>query len=491
MDKIVVIGKIKASTDKTVDIEYEAASGTREVRLPRTLIGRLENLGDSKTAILLNIDDSEDGELIGMHMGSGPHAPLHANEENQRIVEAMEYGEDIMNNDERNDETPQWDNIAGPSITVGDQVVAQADTAGPFDAAFLSGGRTKHAAVNWDFTPVKKPALVIMDEEAKDGMVLDRVARVNLEDGEPAAYHIFNPDYQSEKRPAGAYLGTFTKQYYPMPYREGFGPFLELAAQNGWDCKPLAYKEGKRADLYCDVTSSIDWNNLDENNTGGMSTTGDYRVGFVIKNSLDGSSSFKVQAVAMRMACSNGMVVGSASTIIKLKHTQNTLKGYDFSKLASSIDAVIQQAQQEIVAVEGLRDFSVTRATFEKLMTICESKGLITKPTVTRNDQGDITGLTRGHMWRLMGHGWTRPAADWVAVEKEDAGSLYHVYNILTGAITHKPEWIDENGRPLKGRVLAMDAVSEKLSTVHTMLKQVASGKIDLENVTPFSELIV
>ena len=90
MDKIVVIGKIKASTDKTVDIEYEAASGTREVRLPRTLIGRLENLGDSKTAILLNIDDSEDGELIGMHMGSGPHAPLHADEENQRIVEAME-----------------------------------------------------------------------------------------------------------------------------------------------------------------------------------------------------------------------------------------------------------------------------------------------------------------------------------------------------------------------------------------------------------------
>ena len=193
----------------------------------------------------------------------------------------------------------------------------------------------------------------------------------------------------------------------------------------------------------------------------------------------------------MRLACSNGMVVGSASTIIKLKHTQNTLKGYDFSKLAHSIDAVIQQAQQEIVGVEGLRDFDVTREAFDKLMTICESKGLITKPTVTRNDQGDITGLTRGHMWRLMGHGWTRPAADWVAVEKEDAGSLYHVYNILTGAITHKPEWIDENGRPLKGRVLAMDAVSEKLSTVHTMMKQVASGKIDLENVTPFSELIV
>ena len=192
----------------------------------------------------------------------------------------------------------------------------------------------------------------------------------------------------------------------------------------------------------------------------------------------------------MRLACSNGMVVGSASTIIKLKHTQS-LKGYDFSNLASQIDAVIQQAQKEIVAVEGLRDFDVTRETFDKLMTICESKGLITKPGVTRNDQGDITALTRGHMWRLMGHGWTRPAADWVAVEKEDAGSLYHVYNILTGAITHKPEWIDKKGVAMKGNINTIEGTFQKLSTVHTMIKDVASGKIDLENVTPFSELIV
>jgi len=190
------------------------------------------------------------------------------------------------------------------------------------------------------------------------------------------------------------------------------------------------------------------------------------------------------------LACSNGMVVGSASTIIKLKHTQNTLKGYDFGKLASKIDAVIQLAKQEIVAVEGLRGVDITRDTFDRLMTICESKGLITKPTVTRNERGDVTGLTRGYMWRVLGSGWTKPAEDWVAVEPEDAGTLYHVYNILTGAVTHKPEWTDGK-QVLKGRVLAMDAVSDKLSTVHTLIKGVATGKIDLENVTPFSELIV
>ena len=489
MDKIVVIGKIKTSNEKTVDIEYEAASGTREVRLPRHLFDRIESIGDGRTAILLNVDDSEDGQMIGAFMGGGPHAPLHDDAENQRIVEAMEHGEDIMNNEQTNDETPQW-STAGPTITVGDQVVAQADDSGPFDAAFLSGGRTKHKAVNWDFTPVKKPALVIMDEEGRDGMVLDTVARVNLADGEPAAYHIFNPDYKDEKRPAGAYLGTFTKQYYPMPYREGFGPMLELAAQNGWDCKPIAYKEGKRADLYCDVTSSIDWDNVTERNHNGFKNTGDYRIGFVVRNSLDGSSSFKIQAVAMRMACSNGMVVGKEATLVSLKHTTNTLKGYDFGKLAAKIDAVIEVAKQEIVAVEGLRSHSITRDTFDKLMTICESKGLITKPTVTRNEQGDVTGLTRGYMWRVLGAGWTKPAEDWVAVEPEDAGTLYHVYNILTGAVTHKPEWTDGK-QVLKGKVLQMDAVSDRLSKIHTVITDVASGKIDLENVTPFSELIV
>mgnify|MGYP003118644312 CR=1 FL=1 len=489
MDKIVVIGKIEESSEKTVDIEYEAGSGTRLVRLPRTLIERLESLGDGRTALLLNIDGSEDGELIGMHMASGPHAPLHVSEEHLRIVEAMEHGEDIMNNDERNDETPQWGSIAGPSITVGDQVVAQVE-AGPFDAAFLSGGRKTQEAVNWDFIPVRKPALVIMDDEVKDGMALNSVARVNLSDGEPAAYHIFNPDYKSEKRPAGAYLGTFTKQYYPMPYAEGFRSFLDMAAENGWTCKPLAYKEGKRADLFCDVTSSINWDDVTENSKHGLVKTGDYTVGFVIKNSLDGSSSFKVQAVAMRMLCSNGMVLGSASTLIKLKHTQNTLKGYDFKNLAQKINDVILIAKQEIMEVEGLRGTDITRNTFDKLMTICESKGLITKPSVTRNEQGDVTGLTRGYMWRVLGDGWTKPSNDWVAVEPEATGTLYHVYNILTGAITHKPEWTDGK-QVMKGRVLAMDAVAEKLSVVHSMIKDVASGKIDLENVTPFSELIV
>ena len=94
---------------------------------------------------------------------------------------------------------------------------------------------------------------------------------------------------------------------------------------------------------------------------------------------------------------------------------------------------VIETAAQEIVVTESMRDVEINRDTFEKLMTICEKKGLITKPVIKRDDTGNVSAVTRGHMWRLMGQGWTNPSEPWVAVDEQDTGSLYHVYNIMTG----------------------------------------------------------
>lgn len=497
MDKIVVIGKVRESSRDSVEMEYEAASGRRPVRLPRSVIDRIEILGDDRMAVLVNITETESGRMLGEFMGSGPHAPLHIETQDLMIVEALENGEEIgeINMEEEirtNDEKPQW-NTAGPSISVGGQVVAQVSEAGPFDAAFASGGRAKHEIPNWDFTPVRKPALVHMGDNASSNQLLDTVARVNTEDGEAEVFHIFNPEYASEKRPAGAYLGTFKKNYYPMPYREGFGGILDMAAQNGWPAKVVAYKEGKRADLYMDVTSSVNWDNYDFS-TGrnhGLKRVGDYRIGIVVRNSLDGSSSFKVQAVAMRLACSNGMVVGSSSTLLTLKHTVQTLKGYDFSKLAGKIDAVMREAAIQIINVENMADIQITDDMFDRFLTICESKGLIAKPQVKRDEQGKVVDVNGGHMWRVAMQGWTRPAEPWVAVEEEDAGTLYQVYNILTGAITHKPVWTNAQGKELKGTVLDPNTVNERLKTVHDLTTKFAAGKLNLDNVTPFSELIV
>ncbi len=77
--------------------------------------------------------------------------------------------------------------------------------------------------------------------------------------------------------------------------------------------------------------------------------------------------------------------MGDRATLISLKHTNGVLGNFDFSKLADKIHEVIETAAEEILVAESMRDIQVDRNMFEKLMTICERKGLITnhKSSVT------------------------------------------------------------------------------------------------------------
>ena len=95
-----------------------------------------------------------------------------------------------------------------------------------------------------------------------------------------------------------------------------------------------------------------------------------------------------------------------------------------------------------------------------------------------------------------MGQGWTNRSESWVAVDEQDAGSLYHVYNILTGAMTHKPVWTDGE-TTLKGSTLNFSTLTERLSKVHKVLgditeKSVAGLPIEaqLSNVPMFSQIL-
>ena len=101
---------------------------------------------------------------------------------------------------------------------------------------------------------------------------------------------------------------------------------------------------------------------------------------------------------------------------------------------------------------------------------------------------------TCGDSWDKVGH--SLPSLGSLSTTKND-GSLFHVYNILTGAVTHKPEYRDTDGTYLKGRVLSMDAVTDRLGTIHNMLTDLAAkadedGDITgaLETVPMFSEII-
>jgi len=501
MEDIVLIGKVTQSTPNMVEVEYPSVMGVNSIRLPRTMIARFERIHGDRVALLVRTDDSDRGKSLYQTVGM-EYAPLHVTDEHLGIISAFEYNEDIPTGvaEETTDETPMWTHPVGKPVIVvtnedGSDEITLAEEA--FDGMLFSGGRNKMESMNWDFDPVRKPAFV-MHEEGASGST---VARVNDNAGKPVAYHIFNPVYANDKRPAGAYLGTFSSSYYPMPYRKGFGPAMDMAAEKGWPAQVVAWDEGKRASCFLDVTSSVDWDQAESTLSDkwarrGFKNVGDYRIGIVIHNSLDGSSSFKVQAVAERLKCTNGQVLGQSANLIKLKHTVNTLGNFDFEKMASKIMEVIEAAAQEIIVAETMKDIKIDRDIFEKLMTICEKKGLITKPVIKRDDAGNVSAVTRGHMWRLLGQGWTNHKESWVAVDDEDTGSLYHVYNILTGAITHKPTWTDGE-TTLKGSVLNFSTLTERLSKVHTVLgditrKSVNGKSIDeqLENVPMFSAIL-
>ena len=477
MNDIVLIGKVTGSTPNLVQLEYPSANGVHSVRLPRNMVARFERIANERVAVLVRTDESDRGQLLDDELVNR-FAPLHSTNEEMAIVMAIENNEDIPNehNEETDDEVPVWvaQNDAPLVQAVFDEDI-QGPTGvsdGPFNNMLYAGGRQEKASMDWDFDPVRKPAFV-MHEEGHQGTT---VARVNNAAGEPSAFHIFNPMYQSEKRPAGAYLGTFSASYYPMAYRKGFNAPLAMAAEKDWDkaSESLGQKWTQR----------------------GFANNGDYRVGIAIYNSLDGSSAFKVQAVAERLVCTNGMVMGDRATLVSLKHTNGVLGNFDFEALGEKIIEVVETAAKEIIVAETMKDIQVDRNTFEKLMTICQRKGLIAKPTVKRNDAGEVTALTRGHMWRLMGQGWTNPSEPWVAVNNKDRGSLYHVYNILTGAVTHKPTWTDGK-TVLTGSTLNFSTFTDRLQTVHKVLGDITSKSVDgvdidtqLDNVPLFSEIL-
>ena len=499
MNEIILIGKVTGSTQAFIEMDYPSVSGIQSVRIPRAFVARYEKIEHDRVAALVRADDSPIGESIQQSL-AGSAAPMHITEEQISIVNALENGEPLDDIATTDDNVPIWVDASAPDITIDGVKVEQTD--GAFDDMLFSGGRKEKASVDWDFDPVRKPAFVLYDSGSDE--MGSTMARVNNAQGEPTAYHIFNPLYAEDKRPAGAHLGTFSSSYYPMPYRKGFGPVLELAAEKGYNAKVLAWDEGKRAACFLDVSTNVDWDKaVADSNLGdkwtkrGFMNNGDYRIGIAIHNSLDGTSAFKVQAVAERLACTNGMVMGDRATLISLKHTNGVLGNFDFSALADKIDNVIQMAAEEILVAESMRDVEVNRDTFEKLMTICERNGLITKPALKRDDDGSVTSISRGHMWRLMGQGWTNPSEPWVAVSNQDRGSLYHVYNILTGAITHKPEWQDESGKVLKGSTLNFNTFHDRLHKVHKVLGDITTRAMSgqniedqLEKVPMFSEVL-
>jgi len=476
-DKTIVIGKIDDASGSRILIQYEAQSGTRHEWVSRSSIIKQTPLSDGRTAFVLR---SVDGF-------KGAAAPMINDGADIAVVDALENGEDIPDV-AFDDARPSFQVEDAPTIIVegddGRDIVTDV-----WGGALLSGGRFE-TICDWDFEPVMLPAYVPVQEEKSETMA-PRMQRVNKENGETAVYLGFNPNFRSAREPAGALLGTYSDRYYALSYPKVFRPILQKAAENGWQASVLAFKRGRQARLDCDVMGAIhhrgtgygtglsnDWSTVAEPDSGWLApeTVAGlqeqvhkmWRYGFSIHNSLDGRGSFRVQAVARRLACTNAGVIGGQQNILSLKHSEGNLGDIDWDEFATTIDDVIVGAQRGLGHVEALKNVRLEDQAFQRLLTLSERAGLISWPRP--NKDGELIG---NHMWELFGHGWANPSEPWVRAG-EDQGTLFHAYQVMTGAITHRPEWKSKN-RILKGSTLQLNTVDDRLRKVDSLFTKLGT----------------
>ena len=506
-EKIIVIGLMHGKSNGNIDLSYPSSVGIRNVSIPEGAVLRQERITNNRVALQLQSTDGFDV----LDMFEGTAAPYHVTQEHIDIVNSFENDENIE--EYIDDETPDFSGVESMALDTTPVVILQGEQ-GPaapesdedvWGAGLFSGNRNTKAC-NWRFTPVKRPAFVFT-EELEGSSMAPTAAAVNKADGKPAAYHIFNPDFADNRRPMGAHLGTFSDQYFEgTGYAEKIDPLIKLAKDNGWKIDATAYKEGKKLRVDCNVAQAGVTKELTRDRMTGIakmfsddvtapvvgSLKNLYRYGFTILDSLDGSSSFKVRATAMRGTCANMSMFDTAvKTIMMKRHTKGEMQGYNWESFGESINEVILAAQQELVAVEMLKNVAVSDDLLERIMTLSERKGIITKPKVHRDvETKEVTKLSSGHMWRLMGHGWTNPKESWVKVDEEDEGTLFHVYNILTGALTHKPTYNDfENKSVMQGNTLGFDSLDKKLIDTHDMLTKLGQAAISTYHATKGAEI--
>jgi len=497
-NKIVVIGHVEQTNDKQTKVRYEAVSGPRSVFIPRDAITQQHKTSDGQTAFLVESATLKHGDYDPAAHFDGNKAPLINEPEHIELVDALESGVASANikfmQKEKKAESSGFMNLGGsPNNDGGDEdwddevpttagAVEVSDEV--WDGSILAGGRENLIAHDWRFTPVMKPVFTALQEREDMAPTFSPVSDAK---GNPKHFAIFNPSYASSERPEGACLGVAGKDFYPLAYPTVCDPILDLASKNGWKARVYAYNEGAKMRLDCDVSQAAQtreaaaaklkanghaWISTNLMDDTAKSLDGLYRYGFSINNSLDGTKALSVQAVAERVYCSNLAVMGGVRTIASIRHKQGAMKDRNWDVFAKDIDSVIVDAQRSLIEMEFMQHLPVDVQLFERLLTLCETRGLIgwpNKKPVIKDDKVVSEKLTGGYMWRLALDGWTKPSNDWVAVDRDQTHTLFHAYNVLNGAITHKPEWSDGK-TTLKGRTIGIETLNRRLSTVHDVM---------------------
>tara|TARA_B100001564_G_C20668661_1_gene685002 strand:+ start:3486 stop:4856 length:1371 start_codon:yes stop_codon:yes gene_type:complete len=422
------------------------------------------------------------------------------------------------------DEVPNWDRH---------QTIVNSMAASEGEGyAFLKNGQRHKTTCDWDFQPLSYPVQIKLEQETIDELMATGIYDTNEHgdgsvrndeiregfytstntQGRPNHILLLNPKESSENQPIGAPLAVVSDRYAIVSYADLYAPIARFCDRKGWAWAITCYDQGKKARMDIDVTNRGGFGrNAKMNNdaTNGMSNreimkelnlrTGDlYNYGITIHNSLDGSGSLRMVGVAQRVACTNGMVASSKRHLLSLRHTENSIGSIDFDKFGDQIGEMIEDVEKELMFVESLRGKEMTDDLFDRLLVAAQQRKILTLPKavpIINEGTGEITDydMQQGHLWQVSRSGWENEDLDWVKVEKESVGTAFHAYQVLTGGLTHKPQWNGpktrngEGEKTMNGRTLNLKTLDKRLFDVHMLMRDVAEERVNLENF-PTSE---
>ena len=399
---------------------------------------------------------------------------------------------------------------AGETITTGDnnvgighnEVEAGNDV---WDGALLKGGRAKKTAP-WNFTPEFLPNFVF------DGQT-EEFVRVNKANGNAATWSIFNPALKTEKRPAGALLGSVSDRYHVLPHPQWVEPMLRYAEMSNINSSVTAWNDGARCRVDLDVTQAAQTRkeaaaqmrekghsflSTDAFSEAAQNLDGLYKFGFTINNSLDGRGSFSVHGGALRTYCSNLAVAGGIKTALTLRHTKGVMADIDWDELGLDLVNATAELNEWLVNTELLSWVPMDIQLMDKLMYVMSQNNIgLSPPRVIKDKETqEVKNVNRSHMDLALAQGWKDPNLYYVKAADEK-NTAYHALQCFTGAITHKPTVFDDK-RKLDGTALGMDTLDGRLKRVNdefmNMLDWVTEGyegaDMSLEDKESFRDLI-
>mgnify|MGYP003112463311 CR=1 FL=1 len=477
--QITLIAEIEETSTSKVRINYESLAGMRTLWIPRTSIHQMMGIEDNNMLMILTNTETSAGQFEVEKEFSESDSPLIPTDY-IAAVDSLETGNfakawSQLPKGEGEIETVEE---VETSATVKTYIGADGQEIVDVWGTTLAGGRNEKVC-DWNFTPNILP-LMSQDED-------DTVHNVNKITGETALFGGFNPNYKSEKRPLGAFLGAYSDRYYAGSYSERAGPMLQRAAESGWLASAIAYDEGKKFRADFDLTDSMQtisqWKQTMLANKDAQGIIGDlskqYRIGMTFYDSLDGRGSVTLQGQSIRILCTNGMVTGQKQNISSLRHMKGPMKDRDWDAYSHQVGNMMVEAQEHLLNMETLKGISLDQKMFEQLMFLATKHGLFQVPKATKSG----TELMGGYLYEAAREGFYNGAREhWVNVSSAEIGTAYHALQAFTGALTHRPEIQPMQGtgqrRSLKGQALSLTRY-RALQEGTTLLFQNFFGRIE------------